>query len=828
MELPRLLIGFASNLVEKIINPASSDSIDSRVETDNHLRKLNFTAVRRPDPLAVSLVETVQTSQCSVRLKSAIDQANNAGLLPHRTLKDYTEDHEWGFEAYFELPDFGSRTVIELATFLDREIDRLAAAAQNSYDELPGSWSAPAWEEIAHLISEHRSLDDQYIWISAQLLELPWPQELLYTRLIDLKDLTAADLEQLLGPYLEDDMTALETLQMVLSFWNDSPAEAEALSPARCATQIMNQLLPHKSKAILYQRVGFDSVKQQTLNGIGESLGMSRERVRQIHDNAISLLNETRAQYYFKILLHSCHSELEQRLLGDVGCIRQHQLPKQLDSLGVINLAIRCLYGSLSGYADATFSRFRNLYIKSSIDLEVLATEFEQIDNSIQSLSLPDHLEVAASDMQVSIDALTCYVIGSKEFRIFDGFLHSGKLTPRVRRAIQLLKVLSGCLGGSPATLDVIYSIYRFAFPDAVCSPRDLYGLLYKYPEQMLSLTDAGFASVLRWCRIDEHALVQNVAVPTQPDDEYKQFGSDTTYAELVNLVDEIGPAQLIEIRSEFKRRFGNKWSDNSVYPILKTTHYFVRMAPGIVGTLPMLKAPDKLKFHPVLQSEVQVKFYVYAKQSQSRFSYPLWIPEVEYHWCLMGDGRLPWTTYESLLAVANPDHWPIDEYEKAAWRNRIKDEGRFSLSVTPLPLDATVPTVKEICTLALFIDDQRTVSWLDINRVMGNRIDVRGSMSYLAVLAKLGIVKLADNWLLPIEVCRDANYRFLNEIICSGRLNSTWREVPELSDTLSDFKSILINRREFDRLITKMLVAGTESDRVLQQASIFDDLDLT
>ena len=829
MELPRLLISVASNLVDKLMGSVSPDSRESPNESDNPTHPFNSKSTVEFEPLEVSLVETIQASQCSIRLTNAVLQAASAGLLPHQTLKTYAEDREWGFEAYSELPEFGSRTVLELAAVLDQEIDRLTVETPNPYINSLGDGSVPSWETIATLISEHKALADRYIWLSAQHLAMPWPTELLYLQLIDLKELTAADLQQKFGSYFRDELNELQTLQTVLLFWHESNEhwKTEALHPVQCATQIVDELLPSKSKEVLLKRLGSESGKQQTLKSIGESLDLSRERVRQVLDNAVSRLNESRAQHYLKILLHSCRAELEQLLLGDTGCIRQHQLPRQLNYPDIKNLAIRCLYGPLAEYADANFGRIRNLYVKASIDGPVLSTEFEQIDHFIQSLSLPIHVDVAASDMGISIDSLICYVTDTKQFHIYDGYLHSGKLTPRVRRAIQLLKVLSGCLGGSPATLDVIYSTYRFAFPDA-CSPRDLYSLLYKYPDQMLSLTDAGYASVSRWCRIDDHSIVQDVNVPSRPNNEYRQFGSDTTYAELVNLVNEIGPAQLMDIRSEFKARFGEKWSDNSVYPILKTTHYFVRMAPGIVGTLPMLEAPEKLKFYPALESEGQVKFYVYAKLSQSRFTYPLWMPEVEYQWCLMGDGRLPWKTYESLLAVANPDHWPIDEQEKDAWRTRIEREGRFSLTFTPLPLDATVPTIKEICTLALFIGDQPTVSWLDINRVMGHRIDVRGSMSYLAVLAKLGIVRLADNWLLPIKVCRGANYRFLNEIICTGRLNCNWREVPELIDTNQEFKSILINRREFDWLIAKMQSEDDEPNRAWKQANIFDDLELT
>ncbi len=837
MKIPHLLIDFVSKFINKVSGsnspPVVAQYSEPKIHSEDSSPQSQIRTPAQFDPLDVPLIEAVQSSECSVRLKNALLRAQMQGTLPHLTLRDYVSDQDWGFENYTDLPDFGAKIVLELASVLDQIIE------QRQYESIQGtpiisdsavdSQLEPSWDEIVHLLSNHPLASDQYIWLTAQHLSLPWPTQLPYVQLQDLRELTVEELGERLNPYKQDEDHLLElaTLHAVVLFWTDSNnlKLIEELSPETLAMQTVNQCLPRISVQVLFERQGSASSPKQTLAQIGQSLGLSRERIRQIEANALRRLNEPKPQAYLKILLHSRQRDLEQYLLGETGCIKQSDLPKGLENLDIIGLAVRSLYGTLSKFAVANFTQFRNLYLNNAVDQQKLEREFETIDNAIQHQVLPVHVEVAASDMQVEVDSLVYFATGAKDFGIYDGYLHQGGLSARKQRAIELFQVLSGCLGGETTEFRTVFSTYRFAYPDSTCSTRDLHNVLYEYSDNVLSLTDDGFVAVNRWCRLKDRAVLEGSSPPPIAEQDFRQFNPGTSYAELINLVDEIGPAALLDIRGEFSNRFGDRWSINSVFPILKSTHYFVRMAPGIVGTLPMLDQPEKLKMCAALESETQVKCYTYAILSNSCFIYPLWNPEVEYHWCELGDGRLPWKTYASLLAVSNPDHWPISEQKKQVWRARIAEEGRNMLTIKPLPLHHTIPKVREICALARFVADKPTVSWLDVNRVLGNRIDSRASMSFLAVLAKLGIVNLADDWLYPIEVNAGAGWRFFNEIVCSGRLNSSWGDVPELFDSDTKIKSYLINPRALERLLEMMISNEKDPTRKLKQMDIFEDV---
>ncbi len=786
--------------------------------------------------LNVSLVQFVQDSEAPVRLKNAFLQADEADMLPHQTLGDYFNARHTAYKTYCELPQFSGLLVFDLECLLNdhfRQLqpdedqpDPIESSLNQTLSNAPRSWS-----EVVHQIKNHTGLADQYINLSAQVLDLPWPSDLLYLRLKDLQNLTENDLENLLGPVNEDGNgnETIQTLKSVLSFWDDpkNQQRVDELNPESLVRQAIERHIPNVAAQVLYRRLDSISSPKETAEAIGQSLGLSRDCIRQFETKTLRRLNQPPFSDCLKILLHSCQEEIENYLLGVNGCVRKNALPKCLDDPTLTkSLAIRSLFSTIAGYANANFVCFRNLYFKADTDESILEQNFERIESSIQNLSLPLHHEVAAAELNVSVHALVCYAASNVSHGIFDDYLYEGRMTPRKQRGIQLMKVISGCIGGGPATFAEIISTYRYVFPDDKSSIRDLRNSMYEYSNQILPLTDNGFASIMRVCSFQDSAGVSGELIPKLGHAEYRSFNAGTLYAEIVDLVDEIGPAPLLEIRSEFSRRFSERWSENSVFPVLKSTNYFVRMAPGIIGTLPMVEDTKKLDILPALESEIQVKYYIYAKVSHSRFDYPLWNPDVEFHWCDFGDGNLPWETYASLLSVANPDQWLISEEERDKWHDRIAEEGKFMLTVKPLPLTQILPTVRDICTLALFIGDHSTVSWLDINRVLGYRIDSRSSMSFLAVLAKLGIIEITNNWLLPIQVRRGAAYRFLNEIVCSNRLNSQWYDVPELMDTNSSMKSIWINQQELEQMLNLMHTASTSDESTLYQPTIFDDFE--
>ena len=360
-----------------------------------------------------------------------------------------------------------------------------------------------------------------------------------------------------------------------------------------------------------------------------------------------------------------------------------------------------------------------------------------------------------------------------------------------------------------PVDLAELYRCYSYCFPKDSCSIRDLRIVLAEGKHLFVNLSDAGYLGVA------QHMLVSTPDLP-QFDDipplntSILRPSSHSARHELACLVEEMGPAKLTHIRKEFKHRYYGRWSPNSVYPTLVENPYFVRMAPGIMGTFPMATSPKALIMNSTLFSETQVRIYIYARISESVFNYPLWTPTNEHSWCQWGEKELYLDTFRSLLAVINPESWHVNEQEKARWRNRATKEGYFNLRSYPVPLTIVTPSVRQIFALTHFASMYSHISWLDLNRVLGARIDSRNCLTYIVTLACLGILKLPDNWLMPIGVDQERANWFTKLVVQKGLLSGSWQELGELPTRIGVNLPSYVNLDELDYLIRLITDANT------------------
>jgi RNA polymerase primary sigma factor len=77
--------------------------------------------------------------------------------------------------------------------------------------------------------------------------------------------------------------------------WTEDPAEEVAREDARHRLADALSTLPEREKTVLAGRVGLDG-EPRTLTDIGKSLGVSRERARQLHDAALKKLRGRRGE----------------------------------------------------------------------------------------------------------------------------------------------------------------------------------------------------------------------------------------------------------------------------------------------------------------------------------------------------------------------------------------------------------------------------------------------------------------------------------------------------------------------------------------------------
>jgi RNA polymerase primary sigma factor len=73
----------------------------------------------------------------------------------------------------------------------------------------------------------------------------------------------------------------------------DIEAHIDAVACRRCIDVMLEQCLTHRERKILYLHYGLDDGEEKTLQSIGTLLGVTRERIRQIRNQALKKLVES-------------------------------------------------------------------------------------------------------------------------------------------------------------------------------------------------------------------------------------------------------------------------------------------------------------------------------------------------------------------------------------------------------------------------------------------------------------------------------------------------------------------------------------------------------
>jgi RNA polymerase primary sigma factor len=88
--------------------------------------------------------------------------------------------------------------------------------------------------------------------------------------------------------------------------YHASPEAEAQMSSSRCFARHMLTELPEKEALVLRRLFGIDYSGPETLKSISESMGLSKERVRQIRDRALQRLKKGKLKRALKEQLESC------------------------------------------------------------------------------------------------------------------------------------------------------------------------------------------------------------------------------------------------------------------------------------------------------------------------------------------------------------------------------------------------------------------------------------------------------------------------------------------------------------------------------------------
>ncbi len=211
------------------------------------------------------------------------------------------------------------------------------------------------------------------------------------------------------------------------------------------------------------------------------------------------------------------------------------------------------------------------------------------------------------------------------------------------------------------------------------------------------------------------------------------------TEAKILSLIEHRGIAKYSDIEEAYCRAgFG---SPGSVIPIMSTSNAFKRYAPGWWG-----KAGLELTEQDIgkLCNDADLRAYISAKRGGAILEmFPFWTPYMEYRWLRWTEhGSVP-KIFESLLAVSNPENWPVSAAIKAQWIQKKKLRGFYQLPAPGVDFETGLTEFSDYYGLIHLACDRGSMGYAAIPQFLGwGFVNDRRGLSAIAVLVALGVLE--------------------------------------------------------------------------------------
>jgi Sigma-70, region 4 len=748
-------------------------------------------AERQPSYLDTEILRLIEESAVSVRLSNALHAASG---LPIETIRDYLDAGPEAKLRFLRLPNLGRKSA--------NELDELIRAFARDGNELPPPANAlPAPSQTPPPPSVRERLlelfqDDHF---PAVLLENGVSKRLdtclLNQRSKPLSRVLSTwqtSCVALLGQHnvgrhsiVELSKLALDHIRKKLRGFGFTPEEIAASAPiilmvatpdtstAAALERRLNSLesnipaiepqhqtldeavssffnlLDERERDVLMRRYGYPNGEIETLESISKDYGVTRERIRQIESKALRKLSVPAAKRAIDAAFGPEKASLPTGLHGGCGYVKDGDVFKAFESLPAIQrVAIDILFKDRYRLLKQLAARFHGGWLFQPLVASELDGIAKELRRTAKKLPLPNTLALLAGSLPADLVIVAVEI--ATNLSLFEGYVTDKWFGRRLKRAVRLHRELAGAK--VPLEIRELVASYHKSCPTDLCSVRDAIIVMYGAPHLFIELQDGV------WTAIGQPPLIE--PSPTEPRDT-----SDTTANNLDEPSDQTirlglrdilrrrGPLRFVDLRSEAAAVLGKKHT-SSVGPILLTSGSFVRPLPGVYALPDQLPALSNIAFDPpaFLLSEEQARWLAMARFAGEPFgSFPLWRPEVEYALCRWGETKATANVWQSLLAVASIDQWPVSDLEKEHWRSLQSQNGTYGLSAAiRYPIRQLWPPLHRVLAAMHVIRMRDGLNWMVGNRLLKRRVDAHASAALLGILSMLGALQPPPQWQMP------------------------------------------------------------------------------
>jgi len=506
--------------------------------------------------------------------------------------------------------------------------------------------------------------------------------------------------------------------------------------------------LTDRQRDVIKRRWAIEHDSEETLEEIGVRYNVTRERIRQIESKAIKRLSNRATKRRLEIVL--------QRDFGKIWDAISHGMPfvvgarsASRESLsGQQRLAISIVSGSTAEWLTTNAVEWGRGWARPDIQLAQLIAIEQTFREALEGQPLP----VSTSVLKESrFDDAECAAINLSESLILhEGYLIAGRATARKKRTIGLhhLLVWQGRLMETGRLLE----LYHDNYPDDRCSVRDIEICMAEATHLFARIPDSrwyGLGKTGPTASSPSNAPEENGF--ESPEGNVLDSGDDGIADALERIFELYGPQPMADITKHHFSELPPNVSESSIGPILLTSGRFVRFQYGTYGLPNQVPDPAQIidDLPSYMRSETQVRYYAMGRAAGEPFgTFRLWTPESEYAWCRWAQHNVDSDVFCSLLAIAQPDDWPIKDEDREYWFNLKRTKGRYLLAANcKHALRELWPTLRSVFRACVAARYDERFSWISANRIIPKRINSHKSAGLLCLLVATGSLRNAHNW---------------------------------------------------------------------------------
>lgn len=546
------------------------------------------------------------------------------------------------------------------------------------------------------------------------------------------------------------------------------------------------------TKGIIRERYGFGGASPKILEALGEEMGVTRERIRQlqaagerkVRDHAVSnsMIHQLEAEERLEMieqLATKCRSKL----------LREKRL-RAIRSNPPHRFLIEILYhGSvmdfLDGMVDLGLAQKVDLgwWVGEKLEPGILA-KFESVRKFLFERGLPCPIGLVAAKFELDLRHAEDLLI-ALGFRTRLGLVFEKKLSAIQRRSVfaVLVAILEERSVWNESTLyerAITYSrnkrlsfrlfqrdlsaveglIVNSAGPYAIINP-----LCFELFRTELAKDTMGEAV----------GSVRDSQEPVEPE---TGITSDGLEACLWQIFRDERILKFEQVEERFLAT--GRTSLGSVGPIMLGHSDIIRYAPGWWGRYGLSLTSDDID---ALCNSNDLQLYIEAKHGGGLLEmFGFWRPEMEYRWARWAENEAESGLFESLLAVITPDDWPVPEPIQNQWKRKQEEQGYYRLGSPTPDFSNGVSDFNSIYGLIALAVERGELGYAGTSHFLGWRfMNDRRAFSAIALLVVLGVLEARDEPDEPHRVTTDAENvlrRFSESLMEKPRgISTVWKD---------------------------------------------------